>query len=69
MASLMSYVLATTGSVVRWYRFDADERIKPSGFTLEVELDLRVVPQFSDKEAAKKAAQSLDLKTWRYVRV
>lgn len=65
----MSYVLATTENVVRWYRFDINGNPEAGAFTLQVELDLSVIPQFTDKKAATKAAASLGLKTWRPVRL
>jgi hypothetical protein len=64
----MSYVLATTENVVRWYRFDIGN-LEGGAFTLQVELDLSVIPQFADKKAAARAAASLGLKTWRPVRL
>ncbi|QBJ79566.1 hypothetical protein [Aquitalea sp. USM4] len=63
----MSYVLATTENIVRWYVFDpAGNR---EGFELVTELDLHKVPQLGSKEDAKRIAQSLGLKTWRYVKL
>lgn len=63
----MSYVLATTEDLVRWYRFDIKEGPEAAAFTLQVELDLSVIPQFTDKKTAAKAAASIGLKTWRAV--
>lgn len=65
----MSYVLATHGNHVRWYRFELKPDLRPGAFTLEAELDLGVVPIFANKEGAKQAAQTLGLTTWRYVRI
>lgn len=65
----MTYVLATTENVLRWYKFKFNERTSPDNFSLQIELDLSVIPQFGDKETAKKAAEALGLKTWRYVRL
>jgi len=62
----MSYVLATTENVVRWYAFDPTDIDK--GFELVSELDLRKVPQLG-KDDAKRLAQLLGLKTWRYVKL
>ena len=66
---LMTYVLATTENVLRWYRFEFNERTNPDSFALQLELDLAVIPQFKDKETAAKAAIALGLKTWRYVKL
>lgn len=63
----MSYVLATTENVVRWYVYDTTDAGK--GFELSNELDLKRVPMLADKMAAKKCAAALGLKTWRYVKV
>ncbi|MEO7116059.1 MAG: hypothetical protein ABIZ18_09370 [Caldimonas sp.] len=65
----MSYVLATYGNHVRWYRFEMSSRLREGAFTLEAELDLGVVPVFANKDDAKRAAQALGLTTWRYVRI
>ena len=65
----MTYVLATTENTLRWYKFTFDERTNPESFSLQIELDLDVIPQFADKETAAKAASALGLKTWRYVRL
>lgn len=62
----MVYVLATTEDKVRWYKFNSSE---PSGFSLQNELDLKVVSAFPSKEGAKCAALLLGLKTWRYVKI
>jgi len=65
----MTYVLATTENVLRWYSFVFNEDTGPDSFTLQEKLDLDVIPQFKDKETAAKAAAALGLKTWRYVRL
>ncbi len=65
----MSYILATTEQVVRWYKFKCARELQPGEFELLTELDLRAVPHFGDKETAKFAAQALGLKTWRYVKI
>lgn len=64
----MTYVLATTDSKVRWYKFQLSDKTKPGDFALIDELDLSLVPCFGDKETAKMAANAIGLKTWRYVR-
>ena len=65
----MSYVLATTETVVRWYKFVYGPELKPGDFELERELDTRIIPTFGDKKTAKGAAIALGLKTWRYVKL
>lgn len=65
----MSYVLATTGVLVKWYKFKFDKNTQPGDFELMNELDLVVVPQFGDKTTAQNAAVALGLKTWRYVKI
>lgn len=65
----MSYVLATTENKVRWYSFEFGTQTKPGNFILLPQLDLNEVPLFGDKETAKRAAQALGLKTWRYVQI
>lgn len=65
----MTYVLATTETVVSWYSFRFGPELKPGEYELLERLDLRRVPQFGDKETAKRAAQALGLKTWMYVRI
>ncbi len=65
----MSYLLATMEKKVRWYKFSFSSNMKPGDFELLNELDLQEVPAFGDKETAKLAAQSLGLKTWRYVKI
>lgn len=64
-----SYVLATTGVKVQWYKFTFGKDLKRDDFELVNELDLMVVPIFGDKATALKAANALGLKTWRYVRL
>jgi hypothetical protein len=63
----MSYVLATTGIKVKWYKFKYRPDIKEGDFELLDELDLSVVPEFDDKRSANMAARALGLSTWRYV--
>lgn len=65
----MAYVLATMENIVRWYSFDVKTIGQGSSPVLLEQLDLRVVPQFPDKNSAKRAAQALALTTWRYVRL
>ena len=65
----MSYVLATNHSKVKWYKFKFDSSTKPGGFELLDVLDLHQVPCFGDKQTAKLAAQALELKTYRYVKL
>lgn len=65
----MSYVLATTENKVRWYKFRLGKNLKEGEFELDTELDLRVIPHFSDKKTAKSAALALGLKTWKYVKL
>ena len=62
---MSSYILATTETIVRWYGFDPFKG-ESTQFELLKELDLAKIPQFADKESAKKAALSLGLQTWRY---
>ncbi|SPA34056.1 conserved hypothetical protein [Cupriavidus taiwanensis] len=65
----MTYLLATTEDVVRWYKFKYNRDLEPGQFELLDKLDLKQVPLFGDKETAKLAAQALGLKTWKYVRI
>lgn len=65
----MTYLLATTEDVVRWYKFKYNRDLEPGQFELLDQLDLKQVPLFGDKETAKLAAQALGLKTWKYVRI
>ncbi|MBL0423424.1 hypothetical protein JI739_24025 [Ramlibacter sp. AW1] len=65
----MSYLLATTESKVRWYKFSFGPELKPGVFELLEVLDLHQVPAFGDKETAKRAALALGLKVWRYVKI
>ena len=69
MPSTMSYVLATTGDKIKWYKFQIGTFPKSGEFSLVDELDLRLVPVFGDKPTAKLAAQAIGLKTWRYVKI
>lgn len=66
----MTYVLATTEDIVRWYSFDLGQLSSgaPCHVLLDV-LDMNAVPLFADKETAKRAALALGLKTCRYVRL
>lgn len=65
----MSYVLATTESKVRWYKFQVEKLLNEGDFELLDQLDLTQVPCFGDKETAKLMAKALGLKTWRYVKI
>jgi len=65
----MPYVLATTETAVRWYSFDPRANERPISHELLPTLDLNLVPQLPDKEAAKRAAEALGLSTWRYIRL
>jgi hypothetical protein len=65
----MSYVLATTESMVRWYKFHFNKDLTAGNFELLDILDLNQVPVLGDKVTAKIAAQTLGLKTWRYVKI
>lgn len=65
----MAYILATTGSRVRWYVPKVEDledifHIKEGDFHLLEELDLEIVPGFGNKDTAKKVALALGLKTW-----
>lgn len=64
----MSYLLGTTTDLVEFYKFDID-KVKEGKFTLTTELHLCSLNLFPDKDSAKRAAQALGLKTWRYIRV
>lgn len=66
---MASYVLATTHNKVKWYKFDLSPHLKPGAFELLDVLDLQEIPCFSDKQTAKRAAQALGLKTYRYVKL
>lgn len=65
----MGYVLATTGSQVRWYLFNPADTLCPGKYQLVEALDLEAVPVFDDKAVARQAALALGLRTWRYVRL
>jgi hypothetical protein len=68
--NLMTYVLATTETVVRWYEFDIlTISIGAPNFTLVERLDLSTIPQFREKELAVAAAHILGLKVWRCVQI
>ena len=64
----MAYVLVTTENTLRFYCYCFFD-VQPQVFTLQVNLDLSVIPQHDNKESARQAAKALDLKTWRYVRI
>jgi len=61
----MKYVLATTEKIIRWYAFNPGDM---SGYEIIDQLDTSCVPATTNKENAKQWAQSLGLKSWRYVR-
>jgi hypothetical protein len=61
----MSYVIATTGPYVKWYRFSFGS----SEYEILETLDLTQVTIFGDKASAKEAALETGLKTWRYVKI
>jgi len=65
----MSYVLATTENVVRWYSFDLSKGVNETSFSIVDKLDLQLVPLAGDKETAKSWAKAMGLKTWRYVKL
>lgn len=65
----MSYVLATTERIIRWYSFDPNKELNDSNFTIIDKLDLNRVPQAPDKETAKLWAKAIGLKTWRYLKL
>jgi len=65
----LSYVLATTGSKVKWYKFKTSHHMEEGDYELLGELDLEQVPLFGDKSSAKSAALALGIKTWRYVKI
>ncbi len=58
----MSYVIATTERVVRWYVFDP-KTVNKSNFELIDKLDLNQVSIACDKATAKLWAQEMGLKT------
>lgn len=62
----MSYILGTTETTVRWYKFKFDKDLQPGQFELLNQLIIGEVPAFSDKQTAKEAAKALGLETWRY---
>ena len=62
----MSYVLATTDKVIRWYVFDP---VKCTSFSIIDKLDTSLVPKAHDKGTAKSWAKALGLTTWNYVRL
>ena len=65
----MSYVLANTGAVVKWYREVLNEKRELVGYELHDVLDLSKTVLYGDKATAKSVAQAMGLKTWRYVRI
>lgn len=65
----MGYVLATTGTQVRWVQFDPSETLCFGKYRLVEMLDLDQVPVFEDKDIARQAAVSIGLSAWRYVRI
>ena len=65
----MSYVIATTDRIVRWYKFDFNPSLTAGKYQLLDKLDLNQVPVLADKETAKIAPKALGLKTWRYVKI
>jgi len=64
----MSYVIATTEKIVRWYVFDP-KTVSETNFKLIDKLDLDQVALAGDKATAKLWAQEMGLKTCRYVKV
>ena len=62
----MSYVLATTEKIKRWYVFKLEE--SPQFYLID-RLDTSLVPRAGNKETAKQWAKALGLKTWSYVRI
>jgi hypothetical protein len=67
----MGYVLATNENIVRWYVFK-DQSIATTtiSYPHAVDLlDLKLVPQFHDKQTAKIFALAHGLQTWRYVKI
>ena len=64
----MTYILATTENIMRWYRIKIDKDGKVIGFELLDRLDQKRVTLFGDKASAKYAALAIGLKTWRYVK-
>lgn len=65
----MAYILANTGTKVKWYKFNNRPGLAKGDFELVDVLDLNEVPGFATKPAAEAAAVALGLKTWRYVRI
>lgn len=65
----MSYVLATTHTKVRRYKFHVGSLKTDKAFELLDILDLEQVPRFGDKQSAKLAAKALGLNVWRYVKI
>jgi len=65
----MTYVLATTGNIMRWYHIKIDKDGKLIGFDLLERLDQRKVTMFGNRATAKYAALAVELKTWKYVKL
>ncbi len=65
----MAYVLANTGTKVKWYKFRYHPGLVTGDFELVDVLDLGEVPAFVNKPDAEAAAVALGLKTWRYVQI
>jgi len=61
----MSYILATTENVRRFYVFEASK----SDYTLTDKLDTRIIPMAADKATAKQWAKDLGLKSYTYIRL
>ncbi|MBI9020517.1 MAG: hypothetical protein JEZ10_04595 [Verrucomicrobia bacterium] len=62
------YVLATTETIMRWYRCETDKNGMVVGYKLFDRLDQKRVSYFANKTSAKYAAIEMGLKTWRYVK-
>lgn len=74
----MAYVIATTETQVRWYRFlgwDSSYCVVPLRYEtfgpleLHETLDLGLIRPFDSKEDAKLFALAAGLRTWRYVKI
>lgn len=70
----MSYILATTEAMVRWYVFPIDtpediHRLNEGDFELVEILNLDTISGFGNKQTAKTVAMAVGLKTWRYVKI
>jgi hypothetical protein len=64
----MSYVLGTRENVVRFYQIIQDGSGTNKMVLLD-RLDTHQVTTFGDKKAARQAALSIGLKTWRYIKI